>query len=139
MARSFWSSIYLVKAKRDQAFKRVSFTLRVLRIAKKLTLIEKNLPMVANFNRHRLSAVSSIIRQMEAEKEIAVKPSIDLKFVIANNLFHRLNAFHLGYNEYLKKGYIHENQYGVLMNALRTLRPRSGLSLRSCRKTSASG
>ena len=74
--------------------------------------------MVAIFNPHRLSAVSSIIRQMEAEIEIKVNPFHDLKFVIANNLIHRLNAFRLGYNEYLKKGYIHENQYGVLMNAL---------------------
>lgn len=74
--------------------------------------------MGANINRHRISAVSSIIRQLEAESEIKAKASIELKFVVANNLFHRLNAFRLGYNEYLKKGYIHENQIGLLMNDL---------------------
>ena len=74
--------------------------------------------MVTTFKTNRLSAVSSIIRNLESESITSIKPTTGLKFVIADNLFHRMNAFRLGYAEYLKKGYIDENQYQVLMNSM---------------------
>lgn len=74
--------------------------------------------MVAALKNNRISAVSSIIRAIENEVSPKVNLSTDFKFVVASNLFHRLNAYHLGYIEYLKKGYIEENQYQLLINDL---------------------
>ena len=74
--------------------------------------------MVTTFKSNRLSAVSSIIRVLENEIAQKVEVTSGFKFVVADNLFHRLNAYRLGYNKYLKKGYIEENQYQALINEL---------------------
>ena len=74
--------------------------------------------MVTTFKPNRLSAVSSIIRVLENDIAPKINLTSGFKFVIADNLFHRLNAYRLGYNEYLKKGYISENQYQILVNEL---------------------
>lgn len=74
--------------------------------------------MTTTFKPSRLSAVSSIIRVLENEISPKVEQTSGFKFVVADNLFHRLNAYRLGYNEYLKKGYIEENQYQALINDL---------------------
>jgi hypothetical protein len=74
--------------------------------------------MTTTFKPNRLSAVSSIIRVLENEIAPKAEQVNGFKFVVADNLFHRLNAYRLGYNEYLKKGYIEENQYQALMNDL---------------------
>lgn len=74
--------------------------------------------MVTTFKTNRLSAVSSIIRVLENDVTSSINLMTGFKFVVADNLFHRLNAYRLGYNEYLKKGYISENQYQILMNDL---------------------
>lgn len=68
------------------------------------------------FKSKRISAISTIIKDIDLNKPTPAKPVMEFQFVVADNLFHRLNAFRLGYAEYLKKGYIDENQYQVLMN-----------------------
>lgn len=74
--------------------------------------------MTTSFRSNRLSAVSSIIKVLENEKSPIGNAMSGFKFVVANNLFHRLNAYRLGYHEYLKKGYIEANQYQALINEL---------------------
>lgn len=73
--------------------------------------------MMTKLKSQRLSAVSTIIQGI-SDSGLATESNIQFHFAIADNLFHRLNAFRLGYTEYIKKGYIDENEYKVLINAL---------------------
>lgn len=75
--------------------------------------------MVTKIVNPHLSAVSNILHNIAENINSSVNAS-EFSFYVADNLFHRLNAYRLGYSEYLKKGFIESNEHKALVNTLDT-------------------